>query len=765
MVELKHRPQTNRGYAIGLAWMRDLSLRYKLMAIVMLTSVSALLLAGVVFTVWEWSNLRQNLVNDLSSHADILGDNCELPILFDDAVDSQAVLETVEPVSSIAAARLYKKDGTLYASYERAGAEYPPLTFEKLPNGHRFEHNFLILVSPFFGENGEQVGTICLVASLDQMYSRLAHGIAVIGCILLVATLAAFLFSSKLQSVISSPILYLADVANFISREKQYAMRAEHHSGDEVGLLVEAFNEMLEQIQQRDSALVAANEKLEAGVRERTSELTHTNERLTREIAFRKKAEQILKQRTERIIHHQRTLVKLSKYTNKDLAATIHRTTEEAAKTLSVERVSVWFLNKQTNELICEDMYERSVNTHNCGLRLQAADFPDYFQAIESSRIVAADNARIDPRTHELTENYLNPAHITSVLDVPIRLHGETLGILSHAQVDRPREWSLEEQDFAASIADMISLQIEATERQKAERALAKANKHLAEIIAELRRSNKELQDFAYVTAHDLKAPLRGIGTLTDWITSDYADKLDEQGREQLALLKGRVSRMSELIDSILHYSEIGRTSKTIEPVDLNTLVQDVVGQLCPPEHILITVDPNLPTLTSEKVRLMQLFQNLIGNAIKYMDKPQGHIEVTCSSQGDEWQFGVSDNGPGINEKYFTKIFQMFQTLTRRDELESTGIGLAVVKKLVDLYGGQVWVESTVGKGTTFYFTLPKHGVVAEKAEDTFDEIEPNVDAGAEGSALLIGADRSTSVARTDVDVNDDEVNTDGRKL
>jgi light-regulated signal transduction histidine kinase (bacteriophytochrome) len=263
----------------------------------------------------------------------------------------------------------------------------------------------------------------------------------------------------------------------------------------------------------------------------------------------------------------------------------------------------------------------------------------------------------------------------------------------------------------------MIALQIEANERRKAERALARVNKHLAETVRELRRSNKELQDFAYVTAHDLKAPLRGIGTLTDWIASDYADKFDAQGQEQLTLLKGRVSRMSELIDSILHYSEIGRTSKCRELVDLNKLLPEVIAQLPLPDDMEVTIEDPLPTLVIEKVRLLQVFQNLIGNAIKYMDKPQGRIRVNCTCDEQFWTFSVSDNGPGINEKYFDKIFQMFQTLTRRDELESTGIGLSVVKKIVELHGGTVWVESQMGEGTTFSFTLPKQETAPLEAE------------------------------------------------
>jgi signal transduction histidine kinase len=361
--------------------------------------------------------------------------------------------------------------------------------------------------------------------------------------------------------------------------------------------------------------------------------------------------------------------------------------------------------------MVCEDLFLRDRDVHEIGHRISTTDCPGYVQAVENSRIVAANDVRQDPRTRELIDSYLQPLGISSLMDVPIRLHGKTFGVLCHEHVGPQREWSLEEQDFAASLADMIALQMEANERRKAERALASVNEHLAETVRELRRSNKELQDFAYVTAHDLKAPLRGIGTLADWITCDYAEKLDDQGRGQLDLLKGRVSRMSELIDSILHYSEIGRTSKCLERVDLSLLVPEIVAQVSPPETIQVMIEDDLPTVVSERVRLIQVFQNLISNAIKYMDKPQGQVRIRCSEQEQAWTFSVADNGPGIDERYFGKIFEMFQTLTRRDELESTGIGLAVVKKIIELHGGAVWVESTVGEGSTFFFTLPKQNI------------------------------------------------------
>jgi len=342
---------------------------------------------------------------------------------------------------------------------------------------------------------------------------------------------------------------------------------------------------------------------------------------------------------------------------------------------------------------------------------MRVSDYPAYFDAVENSRILAANNAKEDPRTLAFTENYLEPLGISSLMDVPIRLHAKSLGVMSYEHVGPMREWSLEEQDFAASVADMIALQVESNERHKLERALAKANEHLAETVRDLRRSNKELQDFAYVAAHDLKAPLRGIGTLADWIASDYADRFDEQGRHQLGLLKGRVSRLSELIDGILHYSEIGRVAGRKEQVNLDRLVAEIISMLDPPANVEVTVKGPLPVVVCEKIRVGQVFRNLVDNAVKYMDKPCGRIEVGCTEQPEFWRFFVSDNGPGIDARYFDKIFQMFQTLAPRDERESTGIGLAVVKKIVELCGGTIWVESSVGEGTTFFFTLPKHNL------------------------------------------------------
>jgi signal transduction histidine kinase len=173
-------------------------------------------------------------------------------------------------------------------------------------------------------------------------------------------------------------------------------------------------------------------------------------------------------------------------------------------------------------------------------------------------------------------------------------------------------------------------------------------------------------------------------------------------------MLVGRTTRMSNHIDNILRYSELGRKEGKCESVNLNRLIEEIIRDIAPPENITITINSELPTISGDKARMTQVFQNLLTNAIKYMDKPQGQITIDYMEEGNFWKFSVADNGPGIKRKYFDRIFKIFQTLAPRDEVESTGIGLSIVKKIVELYHGKVWVESKVGEGTTFFFTLLK---------------------------------------------------------
>jgi signal transduction histidine kinase len=258
---------------------------------------------------------------------------------------------------------------------------------------------------------------------------------------------------------------------------------------------------------------------------------------------------------------------------------------------------------------------------------------------------------------------------------------------------------------------------------RKNEKELIDHRTHLEDLVAkrtaDLELVNQELRDFAYIVSHDLKAPLRAINQLATWISEDYSAMLTVEGRQQLALMSERVKRMYALIDGILQYSRIAQMHEQLQDVDLQDIAVDAINLLAPPSHIQISIEGRLPVVFAERVRMQQLFQNLLSNAIKFMDKPQGKIVLSAHCVNKFCRITVTDNGPGIEEKYYRKIFQIFQTLgSQPSNIDSTGIGLSLVKKIVELHGGTIQVKSKIGEGTQFIFTLEQSGRDSNAQQD-----------------------------------------------
>jgi PAS domain S-box-containing protein len=252
---------------------------------------------------------------------------------------------------------------------------------------------------------------------------------------------------------------------------------------------------------------------------------------------------------------------------------------------------------------------------------------------------------------------------------------------------------------------EMILLAIEdITERKRSEEALAQYRQELA-------RSNRELEDFTYVVSHDLKEPLRGIEAFSTFLADEYGDKLDEQGQKYVGVLRDSAMRMNALIEDLLKLSRVGRTRQAYVTVAVEPLLEDIRQDLAfalEEKKADLRIQPDLPAITCQPAHLKQVFQNLISNAIKFNDKPHPVIEIACHEADGAYTFSVRDNGFGIDERYHDKIFQVFQRLGRREDYEGTGAGLTICKKIVEAHGGRIWVESKVGEGSVFSFTIPK---------------------------------------------------------
>lgn len=265
--------------------------------------------------------------------------------------------------------------------------------------------------------------------------------------------------------------------------------------------------------------------------------------------------------------------------------------------------------------------------------------------------------------------------------------------------------------EFSTAFNSMV------TKLEEREEGLKQINEELEERVAErttllqgtvkkLETANQELQHLAYAAAHDLRTPLRGVSMISDWLGRDYGDQLDERGHDLLSLLSARMGRMDRLIDGVLQYCQAGDLHP--QPVDVNRLLENLFTQIECPEHIQVHHEGDFPELVGDPRRLADLFHFILENAIGYMDKAEGTITVRCKEEEQHWLFSVQDNGPGMDPAYAWKVFYIFYTLTPKDEHSGVGMGLALAKRIVEAHGGRIWVESTLGQGSTFFFVLLK---------------------------------------------------------
>ena len=477
---------------------RDLSIQWKLLWVSMLTSGMTLLCICTAFVIYDRVTFREVMVRQLAGQAEIISWNSSSALLFDDQDAASATLAALRAEPQIITAGIYRADGQRFATYVRQGFSGPtalPAQFAPPADGQRFEAEHLVLFRSIVG-SGRAIGSVYILAELYEIQQRLTRYLSLTGLGAIASFVLALLISSWMQRRISRPIMHLAQTARTVSAEKNYAVRAITNSRDELGLLVDAFNEMLTQIQWRDAALQQAHGELERRVIERTAQL-------------------------------------------------------EAA--------------------------------------------------------------------------------------------------------------------------------------------------------------NRELEAFSYSVSHDLRAPLRAINGFARILLEEHAPHLADEAQEYLQLVRDNAQHMGQLIDDLLAFSRLSRQALTRQPVAPADLVRQVLSELRPLQgerHITLSIG-DLPPCEADPALLKQVLVNLLTNALKFTSQRQvAVVEVGCRQEQGEDVYFIKDNGVGFNMAYADKLFGVFQRLHRAEEYEGTGVGLAIVQRIIHRHGGRIWAEAAVDHGATFYFTL-----------------------------------------------------------
>lgn len=504
---------------------------------------------------------------------------------------------------------------------------------------------------------------------------------------------------------ISKPILKLRDASLAIA-SGNFDQNITINGIEELMVLGIAFNQMGEQLKQ-------SRIQLQEKVAERTQELAQ-------EIRDRTLAQEALRQRATILSNQYQVLTELAKDSTLhqgDLLASLKKLTEATANTLAVERVSVWLYDETKANLVCIDLYEQSFQQHQAETKLLVADYPVYFKALESETIICADNAITDPRTKEFNQTYLNPLNINSLLDVPIQRGEERIGVVCLEQVGFSHNWTLEEQSFARSIADFVSLAIESRNRRQAEIALQQA-KEAAEV------ANQAKSEFLANMSHELRTPLNGILGYAQ-IFRNYP-KLGEKERKGIEIIYQCGSHLLTLINDILDLSKIEARKMELFPRDFHfpSFVQGV-AQICRIRaeqkdlSFIYQIDPNLPVgIRADEKRLRQVLLNLLGNAVKFTKTGSVTFSIRLMEPDKQYKypknyqvrFTIKDTGVGMTPEQLAKIFLPFEQVgDNKFKAEGTGLGLAISQKIVEMMGSKIQVRSQIGVGSEFWldFNFP----------------------------------------------------------
>ena len=651
-----------------MRWGSKISLRRKLMLVIMINTVAALCVASVAFAEYGVQRFKQVGMQDLNALANIIGTNCTAPLVFKDPNAAHEILQALSVKPHISAAAVYDLKGKPFATYKALakGHDLPAVLSNETS---RVEKNSVLIYQPIFFE-GEKVGAVLLVGDRGEEQQLLLRYLYFFGLIIVVVSLGAYLTAGRLQSPISDPILELAWTTKMVTSSRDYSIRAGKRSQDEVGVLIDGFNEMLGEIQRRDTELRLAGEDLERRVNERTLELEQ-------EVGDRQRAQEALRESEERI----RLLLDST-------AEAIFGTDQKGNCT---------FCNPAT-------------------LRLLGYENADKLLGICIHDLI--HHTRADGTHYPIEECVIRIA-----LDADEGLHSDQEVFWRADGTSFPVElWAFPIRKAGEAVGAVITF-LDITARKKGQAALMEA-KEAAEA------ASRAKSEFLANMSHEIRTPMNGIIGMTE-LALDTT--LSAEQRDYLNLVKSSADGLLHVINDILDFSkieagklELEKTEFGIRDLFKNTLKTLAVRADKRGTEVTVRIAPEIPeAVVGDSTRLRQLLVNLVGNSIKFTEHGNIHVNAELepgATNEIRLHISISDTGIGIAKEKQGLIFEAFSqadgSTTRR--FGGTGLGLTISRQLVELMGGKIWLESEVGRGSTFHFTcaFEKGSEIASGEED-----------------------------------------------
>ena len=438
------------------------------------------------------------------------------------------------------------------------------------------------------------------------------------------------------------------------------------------------------------------------------------------EITKVKQSEEAAKESEKRLVDQQETLNTLSAITDYILLeeeAFFSIVTQRAVETLNTARVSIWMFDASNKAIICRKLFDIKEDAWSSGFVLKKDDYPEYFSALENNAIISASDAHTHPATCEFSEDYLTSLGIGAMLDIPIRKQGLVVGVICCEHVGGTRNWCADEKNFILSLADLVTLNIESSERKIVEKELAEA-KEIAD------NANKAKSIFLSSMSHELRTPMNAISGFAQLLLLDNSNNLNDIQKDNVGEIINASKHLLELINKILDLAKIesGKVDLSIETVDCFEVIIEclsLMSSLMGKRKINVSYSLNGKTLSLDELsshdvfihvdrtRLKQIFLNLLSNAVKY-NIEAGRITISCNIDNDIVRINVTDTGKGISKEGIKELFKSFNRLNEENSnIEGSGIGLVITKNLVELMGGHIGVESKVNKGSTFWVEFP----------------------------------------------------------